>query len=253
MTSALFMTHRGSMRGKSRLRVERARGRGSSPVRDRLGQRADQCAGRGRARGAGTPRARPTEAPANAQTPQPPTYRSSRRPTDSRSACSPSSREGGSSWTSSRTTTPSPPRTHSTRARSSCRRKTAAIRDSMRVRHGCSSTSAADGRGRGQGTADVRRGRFLRQRQCVPPAPRVRQLWWAAGGTDLDQLPGPRQLPQHDRLRVADGVSLVPAGAGALHRETERQDVMGGVGRGQQFADRRTPRCPARPSTRVQI
>ena len=107
---------------------------------------------------------------------------------------------------------------------------------SMRVRHGCSSTSAARS-GPRAGTADVRRGRFLREWQCVPPAPRVRQLWWAAGGQTWTNFLDPDNFPNTIDF---ESPMAFPSFRQAQVRYTAKltTDVMGGVGRGQQFADR---------------
>ena len=48
------------------------------------------------------------------------------------------------------------------------------------------------------------------------------------------------QLSQHHRLRVADGLPVDPAGAGAVDAETERERVVVGGGRGQQVDDHAT-------------
>ena len=127
--------------------MDRARGRGSSPVRDRLGPRADQFTGRGRTVGAERPR-RPSRRRLRLRRSHP---RRSRSPTDSRSGGLSSSRAGGSSWTSSVTSIPSAPRTPSTRARSPSMGARAATRSSMRARRACSSTCAVRSRAKSCG------------------------------------------------------------------------------------------------------
>ena len=84
---------------------------------------------------------------------------------------------------------------------------------------------------------------------------RLRQAYGSYGGLLAGQtwstFVDDEQLPQHDRLRVADGLPVDPAGAGALDAEAGRQGVVVGGGRGQQVVDHDTRRAyPARPSTR---
>ena len=143
-----------------RQRDARARGAGGSSVRDRFGQRANQCAGRRWARGAkgntkhrdGDNRSAKDRARRKPRRRKPRRQRSRRlkglRPLlmDSRSEGSSSNREGGSSWTSSVTSMPSPPRTRSTHARSPPTGVRAATRTSMRGRRVCSSTYAVRSR-----------------------------------------------------------------------------------------------------------
>ena len=131
------------------LGVERARGGGSSPVRDRPGQRADQFTGRRRTLSAGNRdggAASAADAGASAAA-----RAGARSLTDSRSGGLSSSREGGSSWTSSATSIRSAPRIPSIRARSPSMAARAATRSSMRARRACSSTCAVRSRAKSCG------------------------------------------------------------------------------------------------------
>ena len=109
---------------------------------DRLGQRADRLHRSRADRRRRTPR-RPSRHRLRLRRSHP---RRSRSPTDSRSGGLSSSREDGSSWTSSATSMRSRPRTPSTPARSPWMGARAATRSSMRARRACSSTSAGRSR-----------------------------------------------------------------------------------------------------------
>ena len=158
---------------------------------------------------------------------------------DSSSAGSPSSREGGSSWTSSVTSMRSAPRIPSTRARSPWTAATAATRTSMRRRRACPRHTRP---GRGQRAADVRRDRLLRQQQCPSACARrmgATEACWPArpGRPSWTSTTFPTTID----FEVADGLPVDPAGAAALDAEAGRQGVVVGGGRGQQVERSQSP------------
>ena len=166
--------------------MDRARGRGSAPVRDRLGQRADQFTGRGRTVSAND---REGRAAADSGSGAATRARAEARRIHGRRVCLQARRAGQAGHhprlrCRSRSEDSFDPRTIPIDGSEGGNSQLHAQRDAPVPRHARS--------GRGQRAADVRRDRLLRQQQCPSAAPRV---WHARAAC----WPGRRGRPSWTR------------------------------------------------------